>query len=275
MIAGRALCVVVAAPVVALTGIAGPSAGAAIAAGVCSLILVTALTPAWEQVGRGRGGTALAALALGAAGALPVGFGITALILELSATVSVGRPGAALLAALGLSGCLGAAAAVRAAAIIVTQRDAGSRTRYPSVLATAAAVVSVVAAIVPGTVATSVLASLSSGGLTEPIGAAAIRATAGDWSGGYILVAFVVVAAGAWSFATLMGWAPAARPPEEIRPLSATRAVGLRVVRGLRPAALRGNAFLHLTDDWLVVQPQLVVVLGGAVALILLFQLIH
>jgi hypothetical protein len=275
VIAGRALCVVVAAPAVALTGIAGPSAGAAIAAGVCSLILVTALTPAWEQVGRGRGGTALAALALGAAGALPVGFGITALILELSATVSVGRPGAALLAALGLSGCLGAAAAVRAAAIIVTQRDAGSRTRYPSVLATAAAVVSVVAAIVPGTVATSVLAALSSGGLTEPIGAAAIRATAGDWSGGYILVAFVVVAAGAWSLATLMGWAPAARPPEEIRPLSATRAVGLRVVRGLRPAALRGNAFLHLTDDWLAVQPQLVVVLGGAVALILLFQLIH
>ncbi len=159
--------------------------------------------------------------------------------------------------------------------MIVTEKDDGSRTRYPSVLATAAAVVSVVAAIVPGTVATSVLASLSSGGLTEPIGAAAIRATAGDWSGGYILVAFVIVAAGAWSFATLMGWAPATRPSEGVRPLSATRAVGLRVVRRLRPVALRGNAFLHLTDDWLVIQPQLMVVLGGAVALILLFQLIH
>ena len=75
VIAGRALCVVAAAPVVALTGIAGPSAGAAIAAGICSLMLVTALTPAWEQVGRGRGGTALAALALGAAGSLPSGSG--------------------------------------------------------------------------------------------------------------------------------------------------------------------------------------------------------
>ena len=67
-------------------------------------MLVTALTPAWEHIGRGRGGTALAAFALGAAGSLPIGFGITALILELSATVSIGRPGAALLAALGVGG---------------------------------------------------------------------------------------------------------------------------------------------------------------------------
>jgi hypothetical protein len=260
---------------VALTGIAGPSAGAAIAAGVCSLMLVTALTPAWEQIGRGRGGTALAALALGAAGSLPIGFGMTALILELSATVSIGRPAAALLAALGVAGCLGAAAAVRAAARIVIQReDDESRARYPSVLATAAAVVSVVAAVVPGTVATSVLASLSSGGLTEPIGAAAIRATAGDWAGGYILVAFVIVAAGAWAFATLMGWALMTPPPPDFGPRSAPRAVRLRVVRSLRPLAIRGNAFLHQTDDWLVVQPQLLVVLGGAIALILLAQLI-
>jgi len=275
VLAGRGLCVVAAAPVVALTGIAGPSAGAAIAAGVCSLMLVTALTPAWEQIGRGRGGTALAALALGAAGSLPIGFGITALILELSATVSIGRPGAALLAALGVSGCLGAAAAVRAAARIVTEGDDGSRPRYPSVLATSAAVVSVVAAVVPGTVATSVLASLSSGGLTEPIGATAIRAIAGDWAGGYILVAFVIVAAGAWSFATLMGWALVTPPPPDVVPMSAPRAVGLRVVRSLRPLAVRGNAFLHQTDDWLVLQPQLLVVLGGAIALILLVQLIR
>jgi hypothetical protein len=133
----------------------------------------------------------------------------------------------------------------------------------------------VVAAVVPGTVATSVLASLSSGGLTEPIGAAAIRATAGDWAGGYILVAFVIVAAGAWAFATLMGWALVTPPPPDVGPRSAPRAVRLRVVRSLRPLAIRGNAFLHQTDDWLVVQPQLLVVLGGAIALILLVQLIH
>ena len=47
----------------------------------------------------------LAAFSLGAAGALPIGFGITALILELVRDASrIGRPGAALLAALGLAG---------------------------------------------------------------------------------------------------------------------------------------------------------------------------
>jgi hypothetical protein len=277
VIAGRALCVVSAAPVVALTGIAGPSAGAAVAAGVCSLMLVSALTPAWEQIGRGRGGTALAAFSLAAAGALPIGFGITALILELSATVSIGRPGAALLAALGASGILGAVAAIRAAARIVTStEEKGGRGRYPSVLAATAAVVSLVAALVPGSVATSVLAAVSSGGLTEPIGAAALRGDAGDWSGGYVVVAFVIVAAGVWAFATLAGWSLVASPPPEERPATmGVGALGLGIARRLRPIAVRGNALLHQTDDWLVVQPQLVVVLGGAVAAIVLIQLIH
>ena len=275
VIAGRALCVVAAAPIVALTGIAGPSAGAAVAAGICAVMLVTALTPAWERIGRGRGGTALAAYAVGAAGALPIGFGITAFILELSATVSIGRPGAVLLAALGVSGCLGAAAAIRMAARIVTERRGDARNVSPSVLATAAAALSVIAAVVPGSVATSVLASLSSGGLTEPIGAAAIRADAGDWAGGYILVAFVIVAAGVWAFATLAGWVLVKPSVPDPRPSRAVRAVGLGAVRWLRPLAVRGNAFLRQTDDWLVVQPQLMVVLGGAVALIVLVQLVH
>ena len=272
---GRALCVASAAPVVALTGIAGASAGAAVAAGICALMLVSALTPAWEQIGRGRGGTVLAAFALGAAGSLPIGFGITALILELSATVSIGRPGAALVAALGLSGLLAAAAAVRAAARIATEGNHEASQRYPSVLATAAAAVSFVAALIPGTVATSVLASLNSGGLTEPIGAVAIRADAGDWSGGYVVVACAIVAAGVWAFATLAGWTLVAPRRSDATPATSTRALGLAMARRLRPLAIRGNAFLHQTDDWLVVQPQLVVVFGGAVALIVFAQLFH
>jgi hypothetical protein len=276
VIAGRALCVVAAAPIVALTGIAGPSAGAAVAAGICSVMLVTALTPAWERIGRGRGGTALAAYAVGVAGALPIGFGITAFILEVSATVSIGRPGAVLLAALGVSGCLGAAAAIRMAAGIATNGQGGdSRSAIPSVLATAAAAVSLIAAVVPGSIATSVLVALSSGGLTEPIGAAAIRADAGDWAGGYILVAFVIVAAGVWAFATLAGWELVNPSAPDVRLRTSVRTLGLGAVRRLRPLAVRGNAFLRQTDDWLVVQPQLMVVLGGAVALIVLVQLVH
>ncbi|MFZ0179426.1 MAG: hypothetical protein WAL84_06080 [Candidatus Dormiibacterota bacterium] len=276
VITGRALCVIAAAPVVALTGIAGPPAGAAIAAGVCSLMLVTALTAAWEHIGRGRGGIILAAFALGAAGSLPIGFGITALILELSATVSIGRPGIALLAALGVAGILGAAAAVQAATRVLTSAGNAERSGYPSLLGAVAAVVSLLAAVVPGTIATSVLAALNSTGLTEPIGAAAIRSNAGDWSGGYIVVAFVIVAAGAWAFATLVGWSPAPPSPSEDQPAaSAARAIGVGIARRLRPAAVRGSSWLRQTDDWLVVQPQLVVVLGGAILAILLFQLIH
>lgn len=275
MIVGRALCVAAAAPVIALTGVAGASAGAAVAAGICSLMLATALTPAWEQIGRGRGGTVLATFALGAAGSLPIGFGITALILELSATVSIGRPAAALVAALGLAGLLGAAAAVRAAARIATEGNLEAAQRYPSVLASAAAVASLVAAVVPGTIATSVLVSLNSGGLTEPIGAVAIRADAGDWSGGYVLVACAIVAAGVWAFATLAGWTLLAPRRPGDTPAAPMRAVGLGVARRLRPLAVRGNTFLRQTDEWLVVQPQLVVVIGGAIVLIVFAQLFH
>ncbi|MFZ0128369.1 MAG: hypothetical protein WB808_14595 [Candidatus Dormiibacterota bacterium] len=275
VVAGRALCVVAAAPVVALTGVAGPAASAAIAAGICSVMLVTALTPAWEHVGRGTGGRALASFALGAAGSLPIGFGITALILELSAAVSIGRPGTALVAALGTAGILGAAAAVQAAArILVSDGDAGSD-RFPPVLGAVAAAVSLIAAVVPGTLATSVLVALNSGGLTEPIGAAAIRTQAGDWAGGYVVVAFVIVAAGAWALATLAGWSPVPSPAGEQLPPTATRAVRLGVARRLHPVAARGNAWLRQTDDWLVVQPQLIVVLGGSILAIVLLQLIH
>jgi hypothetical protein len=276
VIAGRALCVIAAAPVVALTGIAGAAAGAAVAAGIGAVMLATALTPAWEHISRGRGGAALAAFSLGAAGSLPIGFGITALILELSATVSIGRPGAALLGALGLAGVLGAAAAIQAGSRILTSPADVKASRYPSVLGAVAVVVSLFAAVLPATTATSVLTALSAGGLTEPIGAAAIRTSAGDWSGGYIVVAFVIVAAGVWALATLAGWAVVTGPTSPERATdAAARPLGLGVARRLRPAAVRGSAWLHQVDDWLVVQPQLVVVLGGAILAILLLPLIH
>jgi formate hydrogenlyase subunit 3/multisubunit Na+/H+ antiporter MnhD subunit len=182
-VAGRALCVIVAAPVVALSGIAGPAADAAVAAGICALMLVAALTPAWERVGRGRPGTLLAALALSVAGSLPLGFGISALILELAATVSIGRAGTALLAALGVASLLGAAAAVRTAAAVLTARPSLAARPRLSALALVAAAISLAGAILPGAAATTILATLSPGGLIEPIGAVAIRGAAGEWPG--------------------------------------------------------------------------------------------
>ena len=112
-------------------------------------------------------------------------------------------------------------------------------------------------------------------GLTEPIGAVAIRADAGDWSGGYVLVACAIVAAGVWAFATLAGWTLLAPRRPGDTPAAPMRAVGLGVARRLRPLAVRGNTFLRQTDEWLVVQPQLVVVIGGAIVLIVFAQLFH
>lgn len=273
-VAGRALCVIAAAPVVALSGVAGPAANVAVAAGICSLMLAVALTPAWERIGRGRAGLALAALALGAAGALPVGFGITALVLEFAATISIGRAGAALLAALGLAALLGAAAAVRTASGILASR--GSRRQLveqSSALAMVAATASVVGAIVPGAAATTVVAALSPGGLTVPIGVTAIRSAAGDWSGGYLVVATLLIAAGVWAFATLAEFplVTASVPESELAP-AAAQALGLRPARRLRPALLRGARWLAAIDDWLMVQPQLGLVLGGAILAILLIH---
>jgi hypothetical protein len=273
-VAGRALCVIAAAPIVALSGIAGPAADAAVAAGICSLMLVAALTPAWERVGRGRAGVGLAALALGAAGALPVGFGITALVLELAATVSLGRAGAALLAALGLAGLLGAAAAVRTASGILAARGSRPHVRERlSALALVAAAASVAGAILPGAAATTVLAALSPGGLTVPIGITAIRSAAGDWSGGYLVIATLLVAAGVWAFATLaeLPLVTAPMPEREMAP-AAAQALGLRPARRVRPALVLGARWLGAIDDWLMVQPQLAPVLGGAILAILLIR---
>jgi hypothetical protein len=276
-VAGRALCVIAAAPVVALSGATSAAADAAVAAGICSLMLVASLTPAWERVARGRTGRGLAVMALGIAGSLPLGFGITALILELAATVSIGRAGAALLVALGLGSLLGAAAAVRAASRIAGSNTGGAAGERFSVLAAVAALASLIGALVPGAAATTILAALSPGGLTEPVGEAAIRSAAGDWSGGYLVVAFVVVAAGVWAFTTLLGRPLPSRPAAtaETEPVG-VQALGLRPARALRPILVRAGTKLGQLDDWLVVQPQLALALGGAiVAIVAADVLVH
>jgi hypothetical protein len=269
-VAGRALCVIAAAPVVALSGVASAAADAAVAAGICALMLVAALTPAWERVARGRTGRGLAVLALGIAGSLPLGFGMTALILELAATVSMGRAGAALVVALGLGSLLGAAAAVRAASRIALSRRTGDAGGRLSPLAAVAAVASLAGAMVPGAAATTVLAALRPGGLAVPVGAAAIRSAAGDWSGGYLLVALVVIAAGVWALVTLWGRTLPTRPSValETEPVG-VQALGLRPARRLRPILLRTGTRLSQLDEWLIVQPQLALALGGAIVAII------
>ena len=64
--------------------------------------------------------------------------------------------------------------------------------------------------------ATSVLAALNSGGLTEPIGAAAIRSNAGDWSGGYVVRRVRHRRRRRLGIRDPRGWSPATRRPPEL-----------------------------------------------------------
>jgi hypothetical protein len=139
----------------------------------------------------------------------------------------------------------------------------------PSALAVVAGLASLAGAVVPGAAATTILAALSPGGLTEPVGAAAIRSAAGDWSGGYLVVAFVVIAAGVWAFTTLLGRPLPSRPTAIVETAPAgVQALGLRPARIFRPILLRTSAKLGQLDEWLVVQPQLALALGGAIVAI-------
>jgi hypothetical protein len=108
----------------------------------------------------------------------------------------------------------------------------------------------------------------------EPIGAAGIRSAAGDWAGGYLVVALVVVAAGVWAFSTLSGMAlvtlRAQGQPRE--PAVNELALGLRPARAIRPVLVRGASVLAQLDEWLAVQPQLPLIFGGAVLALVLIH---
>jgi hypothetical protein len=106
-----------------------------------------------------------------------------------------------------------------------------------------------------------------------PIGVTAIRSAAGDWPGGYLVVATLLVAAGVWAFATLAEFPLVTAPvPESEMAPAAAQALGLRPARRLRPALVRGARWLAEIDDWLMMQPRLGLVLGGAILAILLIH---
>jgi len=265
--AGRALVVATAGFAVAIAGFPGGLAAAALAAGLCQLMLVAGLSAAWERrpsPGRRRW---LGGIALVIAGGLPLGFGTTALTFELSGALSLGRAGAALLVVLAVGAVAAAAAGVRAAFAHVAA-EAGALQRRLSPLAAAALLASVVAAAVPGAVAGSVMAAL--GGGAGSAGSAVVVGAGGGWAGGYFLAALLLAAAGAWSLANLAG----VRPPmaADQQPEGATRWwLPLTPWRVVRNPARRVDAAVGMVDRWLVVQPQLpVVVIAGLLAILLI-----
>ncbi len=263
-LAGRGLAVVAAAPVVALTGFSG-AAATGVAAGLCALELCVAASPAWERPAR-HGGAWLAAAALLMAGGLPLGFGTSALVLELGSVAALRRAGLALLVSLLIAAAGAAAAAVTVARTVFRTERAHV---LPAPLAAAAVLVSAVAALLPGGVATTVNL-LASGGASRPAGVAAVLGPGGGWAGGYFVVAvlFLVIAGGA---ALRLGGVALPAPTSR-----AAEPRGGRVpVAGWRAARQPVQLLLlagAAVDDWLLVQPQLPLLVGGSLLALLLIH---
>ena len=144
-------------------------------------------------------------------------------------------------------------------------------------LALLAAVLSLVAALVPGTIATSVLTALNSGGVTEPIGVAR------DPDGRRRLVGRLHRRGVPDRRSRRLGIRDACRVVADVVAISAGRVRRRTVLASPASASpgrsgrlrVRASAWLRQVDDWLVVQPQLVVVFGGAVLGLVLTQFIH
>jgi hypothetical protein len=266
--AGRGLCLAVAGPVLIVTGMAGAAAATAVAAGLCSLELAVACSTAWE-----RGSLAdrwLTPAAFLAAGGLPTGFGATALVLEIGAVAVLGRARLALLVVLLIAavGAAGAATTMAWAAFRSPRRGP----RALPVLAVLAVALSALAAILPGGTAATVVDLLAGGGVSRPAGAAAVLGPGGGWAGGYFLVAGLFLAIAGAAALRLSGTRlphDAARRPA---PPTVPGPLPLPLWRSLRGPVGFGLFAASRVDEWLIVQPQLPLLVGGAVLALILIH---
>jgi hypothetical protein len=284
--AGRALLTASAGTLVAIAGLPGGTGG--FAAGVVALELALLAAPAWSRPTLPtRRGRALAAIALAAAGGLPIGFGTTAIVLELGAVSSLGRPYAPLLLALGMAAVIAAGGGVVAARQAIglaalpsgeaassspsgdgevsplrEGSDVGEGAPSPGPLrravlprpdAAAALVLGAAAAVLPGVVGAVLLGPLVGSGAPVVIDAATLHGPGGPWPGGYLSLALLIVL-----LAVVSGG------PAWVAVVGARRALG-------PPARGLGRGLTRL-DAWLVTQPGLVFTVVAALAALLGFH---
>jgi hypothetical protein len=304
--AGRALLTASAGTLVAVAGLPGGAGG--FAAGVVALELALLAAPAWSRPTLPtRRGRALAATALAAAGGLPIGFGTTAIVLELGAVSSLGRPYAPLLLALGMAaviaaggGVVAARQAIGLAALLSGEATAfppsgdgevtplresspvGAGARPPGLLrravlprpdAAVALVLGAAAALLPGVVGAVLLGPLVGSGAPVAIDAATLHGPGGPWPGGYLSLALLVVLLAVVSGGLALGvpFPHPAHGERGPRPRPAwVAAVGARRALG-RPAGGLGRGLSRL-DAWLVTQPGLVFTVVVALAALLGFH---
>lgn len=280
--AGRALLGASAGTLVAVAAL--PDGAGAFAAGLVALELALLAAPAWSQPARpDRRGRALAAIALAAAGGLPIGFGASAAVLELGAAAAMGRAYTPLLLALGLAAVVAGAGGLIAArqalgsAATADAPPVPSHPRGRAVLwrpdAVLALVAGAAAAVLPGVVSATVLSPLVGSSAPTAIDAATLRGPGGGWPGGYLSLSLLVVLIGVACAGLVLG-RPLPRPAHgEMGPRPRPAWVALLAPRrALGPILHALGRALTRTDAWLVGQPGLVFVVVVALAALVLFH---
>jgi len=272
VLGGRGLCAAAAGPPIALAGFQGGSAATAVAVGLCALELAVAASSAWERAGLQGPSRAARALAALAAGGLPIGFGATAFVVELTAVVLLGRQATALLVALIFAAVLAAAASVSMAASVLVASAAHREAQAVAPLALVAVVAGLVAAVVPGAAAGGAARLLAGGGSLASAGAGAVVGPAGGWAGGYFVVAALLLGAATLG-AMAVGGVRLPRLRADPRQ-DGQRSLPLRIglFRAIRRPARFALTAAPMVDAWLVVQPQLPLIAAGAILAVLLIH---
>lgn len=280
--AGRGLCLAVAGPVIALAGLPEAIAVTAVAAGITSLEIAVASSVLWERPGKDDRDRGLAALALIAAGGLPIGFGATAVVLELTAAMGLGAVGLPLLVGIGFAVLVTAAGSVRLAGAVFRRRAAPSPGGWPPLLGLAALAAAMAGAVVPGALAGWLNAAVGSPGTLADTGAAAVTGPAGGWPGGYFAVAAVVLGAGCLAALSVAGVriaapgalpaAAGAVPAAAGAQLSGTTVLPLGLARRLRAPRRALRRAVPWLDGWIAQQPQLPLIAAGGLLAVLLIR---
>jgi hypothetical protein len=271
--AGQSLILAAAGLDVALAGVRGGSG--AFAAGLLALELGVLAAPAWSMgVGTGLTARAGAAAALAAAGGLPIGFGTTALVLELGSVAALGPGWVTLLVALGATISVLVTAALAAAhqALAGTASGRGVElAAHPDALL--ALLAGGVAAILPGGAANLVLGPLAGGGAPRALDLATVSGPGGPWPGGYLTIAALLVGVVAGCVLLLAGRPiPAPAPEAGSAPGRPAWLTLIAPRRASVPALRRVASGLVVLDTWLVAQPGLVFAVAAAVVAILVFR---
>ncbi len=271
--AGQSLMVGAAGPVIAISAVQGGSG--AFAAGLIALELAVLAAPAWSGgIGSSFTARAAAATALAVTGGLPLGFGTTALVLDLGSVAALGPAWSALLMALGVTIAIFVSAAFAAAHRALAGAASGGETpASPPLDALLALAAGGVAAILPGATAALTVAPLAGGGAPRSLDLASVSAPSGSWPGGYLTIATLAVSLVVACVLLLAGRPiPAPIAPAGTPPAHPVWLLLLAPRRHAVPALRRVAAGLAAVDTWLVTQPGLVFAVAAAALAILVFR---